>query len=288
MTSFRALRQMTRALRPYTRDFAMLFTLSGARAFAFGVVDPLVFKWLIDDISRRNIRDFVELAGAALVLYTLSRLGIALSARLVQSLKAKISRELTLKLLHTFYDLPYSEVGCQRSGYFTSRIYEEPVHFSDVVESAAQAFEAILTFAGSLTVCIWLSWKMAAILSLLVPGLHFLAKRYGRKITGTTIEERECEARLRENLVRAVESYKTVKIFDLSRVVGAKILTLLSSYLGVIETRVRYSSTFQALSGTYLSYAEMAVFVGAAFEVITGVLTVGGLFGFVSAYEQVV
>jgi ABC-type multidrug transport system ATPase subunit len=41
------------------------------------------------------------------------------------------------------------------------------------------------------------------------------------------------------------------------------------------------------MSGTFLSYAEMAVMIGAGFEVLQGRLTIGGLFGFVAAYGRV-
>src|SRR5690606_29441489 len=48
------------------------------------------------------------------------------------------------------------------------------------------------------------------------------------------------------------------------------------------------SAAYQTISGTFLSYAELAVLLGVGIQVLTGALTIGGLFGFTGAYWRVV
>jgi ABC-type multidrug transport system fused ATPase/permease subunit len=186
------------------------------------------------------------------------------------------------------YRLPYAEVLGQDAGYFVSRIYDEPLHVSEVVNCIVELASSLLLFAGAFCVCLWLSWKMAVVISLIVPLLRWTASRYRSRISGVAVEEREQEARLREALGRAAGAYKTVRMFDLQEIVKNKIHGHTQSFFGTVENRVRYSSAFEACSGVLLSYAEMAVLIGAGFEVLNGTFTIGSLFGFVSAYSRVV
>src|SRR5262249_53072762 len=79
-----------------------------------------------------------------------------------------------------------------------------------------------------------------------------------------------------------------VNLFQLEDTVALKVQALLDRYLRSLTERVNHSSSFRALSGILLSYAEMTVMIGAGFEVLIGRLTIGGLFGFLGAYSRVV
>jgi ABC-type multidrug transport system fused ATPase/permease subunit len=288
MTIPDTLRRSAVILRPHATAVAALVALSSSCGLLAGLADPLVTKWLIDSLNQKRLEQFVTIGALALLLYTALRLANVLTERWTQSLKNRICEDLTLKMLRTFYSLPYAQVARSDTGYFVSRIYDEPARITQVLNLGVQLANALVLLAGAIAVCLWLSWKVALVLSLIVPVLRWTATRYNSRISGATVEEREQEARLREGMGRAVDSYKTVNIFDLDGVVTANIRRPLQTYLRVIDTRVRHSSTFRAISGMLLSYAEMAVMIGAGFEVLEGRLTIGGLFGFVSAYGRAV
>jgi ATP-binding cassette, subfamily B, bacterial len=288
MTLLNTLRQSAAMLRPHAAAVATLVALSSGCGLLAGLADPLVTKWLIDSLNQKRLGPFLTIGGLALLLYTALRLASVLSERWTQCLKNHICQDLTLKMLRTFYALPYAHVAKSDTGYFVSRIYDEPARITQVLNLSLQLTNALVLLAGAVGVCLWLSWKVALVLSLIVPVLRWTATRYNAKISGATVEEREHEARLKERLGRAVDSYKTANIFDLHGVITATIRTILESYRRVIDTRVRHSSAFRAMSGTLLSYAEMAVMIGAGFEVLSGHLTIGGLFGFVTAYGRAV
>ena len=288
LTLMATLRRSAVILRPHAGAVAALAGVSLGGAVLAGAGDPLVTKWLIDSLGRKQFGPFLAVAALAMFLYTLLRLANLFSERRTQRLKNQLCRDTTLKMMEVFYTLPYEEVVCSDRGYFVSRIYDEPLHVSEVVNVSLNLLNAVALLLGALTVCLFLSWKVALVLSFIVPVLRWTATRYSSRIRGVTVEEREQEARLREGIGRAVDGYKTVNIFELQGAVAETVARLLKSLLNVIESRVRYSSTFRGASGILLSYAEMAVMIGAGFEVLAGRLTIGGLFGFVAAYGRVV
>jgi len=282
------LRRSATILRPHKWDVAALAAVSLGGAVLAGAGDPLVTKWLIDSLGRKQFGPFLVVAALAMFLYTVLRLANMFSERRTQRLKNRLCKDTALKMMEVFYTLPYAEVVKSDRGYFVSRIYDEPLHVSEVVNVSLSLLNALALLAGALAVCLFLSWKVALVLSLIVPVLRWTATRYSSRIRGVTMEEREQEARLREGVGRAGDGYKTVNIFGLHGAVAATMARLLKSLQSVTESRVRFSSTFRGASGILMSYAEMAVMIGAGFEVLAGRLTIGGLFGFVAAYGRVV
>jgi ABC-type multidrug transport system fused ATPase/permease subunit len=266
--------------------YVVAVTLLGAAAT--GVGDPLSFKLLIDSLTRRDPRFFMLLAGCLLVLYSLLRLLTYVSDLCAEKLRNRLCRELTMRLALRFYDLPYHRVSAHERGYFISRLYDEPLKVTEAVNLALQLVgsAAICLFAAC--VCLALSWQVSVIVSIVVPIFITLANHFAAKIRQTSLDESEAEATLREGLGRAVESYKSVRLFGLHSQVARTLDTLLRRSLAVSYLRLRHSARFKGLSGGFLSCAETAVLVGAGFQVLRGALSVGGLFAFVSAYWRVV
>lgn len=290
--------QWTQYLQVVRRGFGLLRGRRGLFAFVLavnlvgsllsGVGDPLFLKLLIDSLERKDLAFFLALAGGLLVLYTLVRGLNFASGVLVQKLKNELCETTARELFDTFYEVPYARVRRRDDGYFVARIYDEPAKLTEVVDLMVKGFSSAVMFTGALVVCLWLSWQVAIALSVVVPVLLYLSGRFGSKISESTVRENEEEAALREGLGRAVRSYKTVRLFGLLEGARRRVADLVRSYLDTVYQRSRLASLFQAASGTFLSYAEMSVIVGAGIQVLRGQMTVGGLFGFISAYWRAV
>ncbi len=268
--------------------FTLVLGVSMLGALLTGVGDPVTLKWLIDSLTRGDARFFFVLGGLLLLLYTALRV-VAYATELAgQRLKNRIQARLVGEALRRFFRLGYREVLRNDRGYFISRIYDEPARAGEAVDLLVRLFSSVTVALGAIVVCLVLSWQVSLFLSLVVPVLLVLADRFGRRIRSTSLRETEAEARLREGLGRAVESFKTVRLFGLQKRVETVAGSLTGGFLDTTFERQKTSSKFQMLSGTFLSYAEMAVLVGTGFLVLQDRLTVGGLFGFMTAYWRVV
>ena len=141
---------------------------------------------------------------------------------------------------------------------------------------------------GALAVSVYLAWRLTAILLVVVPILFWLARRFQPQISEASARENEEEARTRGIIGQVVEAFKTVKLFDLENSVVARVSRQLNSRLGLGYRTVRTAASYETASGILLSFAEALVLIGAAFEVVNGRLTIGGLFGFMTAFWKII
>jgi ATP-binding cassette, subfamily B, bacterial len=276
-------------LRPHRFLFAFVVVADLFTALVFGAADPLLQKLMIDSLVGRRVGPFVTVLLISVGVGTAARLLGYASAVASQRLKNELCKEVTLRTFDVYYRIPYPRVASRDKGYFVSRVYDEPAAaVALLVDTAGVALRASATFVGALAVALWLSWEVALAVSVVVPALLYISRRFRSRITQAAQQVSEDEAGLREGLGRAVEAYRTVNLFGLLGPVSGRVGSLLDSYLGNLFTRQRHAAAFQATSGIGLSYAETAVLLGAGVQVLRGQLSVGGLFGFTGAYWRVV
>lgn len=289
MTLGATIRIYWRILRPYKRLFAFVLLVNVSVALLFGVADPVFHKYLIDSLAQRRVDVFLLVMVLSVVIATGVRWLGYVSSVTTQRLKNALCRDGLTETFVAFYRLPYPEVAARDRGYFASRIYDEPAQAtSDIVDSAAAILRAAVTCIGAFAVTVWLSWQVTLAVTVIVPILVGLSRRYSGRIAAAAQQGSEEEAALRDGLGRAVDGYKAVHLFDLYSVVRAKVGALLDAFLSTQLRRTRYSAGFQTTSAILLSYAEIVVMIAAGVQVLRGELTIGGLFGFTGAYWRLV
>lgn len=284
------MRKFVYALSEHRLQFLGVMMFGIALNAVFAVADPLITRLLIDEgLINRNFRLFALFAVTVVLFGVFVRIGFWAYDLLSQKLKNRITETLTLRMLKSYFNTTYRDVAEDSSGYFLSRIYDEPSKVAlGIVGTLIALFISIVTFLGSFAVSLYLAWRITLILSVVVPLLYYLSRRFSPRITEASRSENEEEARLREVLGKAVESYQTVRIFNLYDSVQGRVLNQVKVFLGFLYSRVKASKNFQTLSGICLSLAEAAVLIAAGYEVVGGNLTIGGLFGFMSAFWKLI
>jgi ABC-type multidrug transport system fused ATPase/permease subunit len=273
------------ALAGNQRFFLLLLLAGLVTNILMSTADPLLTKALIDNVTRHNFRSFLLLAVAVVIFGAGMRGALLLYGLACQRLQNRITQILTLRMLGKYYGTSYSEISHSSNGYFVSRIYDEPTKVAQgTITVWLSAYTSIVTLLGSLAVALLLNWRITLVLAAIVPLLYYLSRRFSPKIRLKSQAENEGEAKLRELLGRATESYKTVKIFDLFPATYAQVAERLRFMLDIIYSRARISRSYQTLSMVFLSFAETVVLVAAGYAVLKGELTLGGLFGFMNAF----
>lgn len=281
-------RVVLRLLSPWKWHFAGLLALGIILNSAAAVADPLLAKLLVDQISAKNFGLFIYIATGILVFAVVYRGGTFIYQILAQRLQNAIARDLTLRMLDVFFKTPYEKLSSFTNGYFVSRIYDEPVKIATSAVATGGALSiSTATFIAGFAVALYLAAKITMLLLLIVPPLYFLSFRMNKTIARVSKTENEEEAKVREVLGRVVDSYKTVKLFGLFRRVRSRVTEQVDKRLGVLYVRVKTASGYQAFSNTAVSFAEALVFIGAGYEAVAGSLSIGDLFGFMSAFWKV-
>lgn len=264
--------------------------LGGALTVALlgGVAEPYLIAQLIDRIARAQPTGLVACGAILIALYTALGAINLTNERGLQRIKQRIVQRLNADLLRAFYRTPYPTVLAHEQGYHLSRLYDEPRSLADLMPLVVQLTEGLILLAGALALCVWISWPAALVLGLVVPGVFLLTRRFQTRITAATLAEKEAEAHVRDDVGRAIDSYRMVRVFALQTPAWAAVADRLRRLFDAQRDRVTESSRFRIASALLLSYAEMVVWITVGFAVLRGHVTMGGLFGFISAYGRVV
>jgi ABC-type multidrug transport system fused ATPase/permease subunit len=223
------------------------------------------------------------------VFFTVVRVLAYLAALASQRLRLRMTRVLTQRMVDSFYGQPYSAVIAHDQGYFVSRLYDEPFQFSsDFVETMVAIIGGTLTFIAGTIVALWLAWKVTIVLSVIIPVLLYLGRRYGAPIAQTTRRDSEEAARLRAALGRAVAAYKTVRCFAMHRFVSHHLESRLEVAQAASYRSAEVAARFRVTSRIFLAYAELGMLLGTGLAVVAGSLTIGGLLGLMTAYWRIV
>lgn len=266
--------------------FVLLVNLLGAALTGIG--DPLSLKLLIDSLSRSDKSFFLVLTGVMILVYTSFRLVNYVSDLYSQKLRNRLCQRLVLQLMEKVFRLPYQRLINKEREYFIARCYDEPVKVMEAVRLIVDLFASLAIATCATAVCLFISWKVSLIVSLIVPVLVLLSRRFGSKIREISLHETESEAQLREGLGRSIDSYKNVRLLGRRSYVLDVSDRLLDVFLRRTYRRHHQAALFRTWSDTFLSSAETTVMIVAGFQVLQGSLTIGGLFGFISAYWRVV
>ena len=284
------MKKFTYVLSSHRLRFIQVLLVGVSLNATFVFVDPLIMKVLIDEgLVKRNFALFAVLAGAVVVFGAAARWASLAYELLCARLRNTVTESLTLRMLQAYYATPYAHIARFDSGYFVSRVYDEPAKVSQsVVTTPIALLVSAVTLVTGFAISLFLAWRITLVLSVVVPLLYYVAHRFSPTIKAAAERENEEEARLREILGRSIDSYKTVRIFALDRAVHRRVGDRLRAYLGVFYGRARTSSNYQALSRICLSGAESLVLMAAGYEVVTGHLSIGGLFAFMNAFWKVI
>ncbi|WP_068472184.1 ABC transporter transmembrane domain-containing protein [Saccharicrinis aurantiacus] len=254
------------------------------------IVDPFILKNLIDKgLMQKNFDIFYTYSIYTVLFGITIRLGFLAYDLLTQKLKNNIVKYLSIRLFNKYFTIPYQKVIQFDKGYFISRIYDEPSKIAhSIIDVLINVTIYFITFSTSLSIVLYLSWRITIALILIVPILYFLSKKFSPKIINKSKHENKEEAAIRELLGRGIAAYRELKIFKLLDFINDKIDSQLDIYLSTFYSRVKISKKYQAVSQIFLSIAEAIVLIGAAYEVIGGRLTIGELFAFLSIFWKLI
>jgi ABC-type bacteriocin/lantibiotic exporter with double-glycine peptidase domain len=272
--------------RAHAVAFGAVLALSVVASAGKSFTDPLILKLLVDRaLGHHNFHLFIIVivggVGISLALRIFEMMSGFMAYKLIRSIK----RDTVRASIDQFLSLPSSSVGKHGAGYFLSRIADEPMDRAEKsISVVITATSSIIIVACSLLVCLWLSWKVTAILLVTVPFLRVAAVRFGNKIRLQSGAESESLAIFKAALTRCINSFKTTRIFSIERRVKEKLDGPLDSYLDTSFNRQRTAQIYQTSSFALLCICEACVLSSSAAAVFFGSMTIGGLLAYMGSF----
>ena len=270
----------------HERRFLLCIILGLASNGFVSAANPLALKYLFDEgIIRGDFQRFVLTGLGFVLIFTLWRGGVYLYRLFSQNLKNDVVKGHSLRMLDTFYGLPYQEVIRRERGYFMSRIYDEVATSSALVmDTTLSISNMAITLMVALVIATSISYRAAVMVLIAVPVVYALSRKYGNLIKRESKTEKEEEAKVRGTLERTVGAYKPARLFDLQPVATRRVEQQLGSYIGAFFNRFKTSTRYETLSGIFMSYVETIAIVSAGYEILRGRMTFGGFMGFMTAF----
>ncbi|WP_445361472.1 ATP-binding cassette domain-containing protein [Microbulbifer sp. EKSA005] len=274
-------------IKPFKFKFGVLFGVSIFQAIVFTIFDPVALKYLIDAITTGDIKLFLIISLAVLLITTSGRYLGYLTALMRQNLKNEIQKNLCTELTSAYYNHDYTKVSSNGKGYYISRLHDEPKQLATVVDVILSLVVGIFVAISGIGVALWVSWQVTLTLGLIIPILYALANRFSGKISTLTNIMHEREAEFKSILSTVIDSFKLVRLFELNKDASREVKQGLKKPLDAIYQGVKCASMYRALSAAFLSYSELSVIIIAGYQVISGIITIGSLFALTRAFSMI-
>ncbi|GAA0536183.1 ABC transporter [Saccharopolyspora subtropica] len=190
-------RRILRYARPYTRDIVPFLVLVAAAA-VLGIVNPLLFKAIIDDgIVPRNTAVVVWLAvavaGVALLEAALSLLQRWYSARLGEGLIYDLRRE----VFDHVQRMPVAFFVRAQTGALVSRLNNDVIGAQRALTSTLSSVVSnVLSLVLVLATMFTLSWQITLIALALLPLFLLPVRWIGRRLQRVTREQMKVDAEM--------------------------------------------------------------------------------------------
>jgi ABC-type multidrug transport system fused ATPase/permease subunit len=265
--------------------FALLCTLASSLLV---ILDPLIVKWIIDDLlPGRKMKWLPAAASAFLAAYggrlLFDALGMLLSFQAVQ----KVVFHLRLGLIHHLHALSASFHESKPVGDTLQRIQQEVDLVGQLGGEAVPALIRLLVVTplvlGTMFV---LSPRLTCILTPMIPLFVLVRRSYHTRLRTCTEAAQACSGKVSAFLQEHLAGIIQVQLLTQEKAAARRFTRLSISAFRAQVLRKRVEVAFY-VSSAFVVFAGVAGVLGyGGYEVITGSLSVGGLVAFYSYAMQ--
>jgi ABC-type bacteriocin/lantibiotic exporter with double-glycine peptidase domain len=279
------LRTNLKNLRPYVSRHWRKGVLGGLLiifAALLGFPLPLITRYLIDNVILG--RQLALLAGAVLLLA-----GIALAEKLMNLLQqfyfSRFEQEVILDIQQGLLDralrFPKSFFDANQTGYLMSRLSSDVQglrwFFSGTV---VYIFSNLLRFMGGVVFLLYLEWRLAIGVLVIIPGLVFLVRYFSGKLHVLGHQSMEQYANVSSQFQECLSSVFLIKAFSSEMRTVGRLVSELKKALQISLEQSTVGSVANLLITSMPGIARATVLALGAYWVIKNEWTLGSLLAF--------
>lgn len=274
-------------MRPYVRPLLLVLAIS-LLSTALGLAQPYLTKLMIDNaLLRRDMGALVEIA-VVMIAVTIAGFGVnILASYRYIAVSAAMLFDIRVALLRHLQTLSPRFYGGFRLGDLMSRLNSD---VSDVQRVTADTLLSILSnllfLIGSVTLMLWLSWKLFLVGTVLIPACVLTFLYYQRRLTVLTREMRERGADLGSLLVDTVMGMRVVASLRAGEHEVDRFRTRNSAFIGAMLRMQLASFMTGALPGTLLTLSTSAVILYGGAMIVGGQMSIGTLVAFMTYHMR--
>jgi ABC-type multidrug transport system fused ATPase/permease subunit len=247
-----------------------------------GFPQPLITRYLIDHVILG--RQLALLAGAILLLA-----GITLIEKLMSLLQefyfTRFEQQVILDIQQSLLDhalrLPKSFFDSNQTGYLMSRLSSDVQGLRWFFSSTIlYIFSHLLRFVGGAVFLIYLEWRLAIGVLVILPGLVFCVRYFSSKIHTLSHQSMEQHAKISSQFQESLSSVSLIKSFSSEiRTVG-RLISELKKVLQISLEQSTVGSVANLVITSVPGIARAFVLALGAYWIIKGQWTLGSLLAF--------
>ncbi len=254
------------------------------------LASPFILKNIVDKgIIGKDTRLFGLLVALFFIITSVWRLSnylYSLYGRKVKNAFLESVIKMNLQKFIRYY--PLLKLKEKDTGYFLSRIYEEPAQLSESsIDFIISSVNLLIFSIIGVLFLLYLSTYATIIMFIVSPIIYYLASRFSSKIKHYTKDTKRDEAIVRENISNTVQSLLTIRVFNLEKFVLEHTKNTMKNYLSTLFDLFKTDTLYDTLNRYFFGITEMLVITVGGYLVIINKMTIGALLAFMQTFYSV-
>jgi ABC-type multidrug transport system fused ATPase/permease subunit len=245
---------------------------------------PLITRFLVDKVILG--KQLSLLLGVVLLLAGIKVAGIVFGI-LQQFFFTRFEQEVLLEIQQTLFDrtlrLPKSFFDDKETGYLMSRLLGDVGgvrwFFSSTV---VHIFTSFIRFAGGAIFLLYLNWRLALAVLVVLPLMFGSVRFFGRKLRVLSHHGMESQAKVYQSVQESLAQTSLIKAFATEKRTLNSLMAKLRASLQVGMEQNTLGSVANLAINVAPDLASLIVLAGGAFLIIKGQWSVGSLLAFQS------
>lgn len=272
---------------PYWRRLTLVLVLSLVSTL-LGLAQPYITKLLIDEaLLRKNMQALTTVAALMVVVTVLGfALNIASSYRYV-AVSAAVLFDMRLAVYRHLQRLSPRFYARTKLGEIVSRLNNDISEIQRVAaDTLLAAISNLIFLVGSVTIMVFLNWKLFLLSILLIPLSVIALKHYRAKLASNVQRMRERSAEIGSFLIETLMGVRLVVASGTQELEVERFREKNQSFVDALLSMQLVSFFAGALPGTVLTLSTALVFLYGGKLVIDGVMTIGALVAFMAYHMR--
>lgn len=267
-----------------------IFVLFTLLSVFFATITSFLVKEIVDKgVINKDFGLLFNFGFLTLFFWIISILLSFLSTITLRYLRNRVEIKLRINLLKNFYSLNYEFISKRPSGYFLSRIHNEP---DSIITSLLNTTSGIiLNFLWTIlgfTVGILIAPQLCIFIIPFFIINIFLNYFFGGKYKVFIKERDEREALFQGFLNNLIENYKLIKIFEIIHYIEKKFKEKLKDFLQFLTKVTFFTASVNNLQAVLQMVMQIGLLIFAGYEILSERLTIGSYLGFSTILWQLI
>ena len=244
---------------------------------------PLGLKQLLDAVFSEGDRDLLDLMAIGMLTLFVIQSALSFGSHyLVEWVGERVVVDFRKRIYTHLHRLGLAFFSDQRLGELTSRLTND---VGAIRTAAVEALMEILRqgffMLGSVSVMVWLNWRLSLVIFLAVPGVAYGSRKLGMRIRSLS---RDVQDRLADSTAiseEALSAIRVVKAFARGGYETTRYDTAVETLFKTARHRTLITAFYSAIIGFLFLFALVVIFWYGGNEVLDGRLTAGDLVAFI-------